>query len=170
MLVLLFVPAAKALFLQGLMKTGIFNASAKKETGNSQALASFSFTDNNNNILSTADLRGKVIFINFWATWCPPCIAEMGSINALYTKLKDNPHIVFILADADGNLQQATAFMQKHQYSLPVYASTGVIPQLLYSGTLPTTIIIDSNGNLAQRHEGIANYDTEAMLAFLKGL
>ncbi|MEO5593958.1 MAG: TlpA disulfide reductase family protein [Chitinophagaceae bacterium] len=169
--VLLFVPNAKAYLLKGLLSTGIFNASTKKETNvNTTKPADISFTDKNGNRINTYNLKGKIIFINFWATWCPPCIAEMASINALYNKLKTDPRFVFILADADSNLAQSIAFMDNHQYNLPVYQIAGPISADLFSGSLPTTLIIDTKGNLVQRHEGIANYDTREMTDFLKGL
>ena len=170
--VLLFVPNAKAYLLKGLLSTGIFNASTKKEsdTVNAAKPANLSFSDKNGNHINTNDLKGKIIFINFWADWCPPCIAEMASINALYNKLKTDPRFVFVLADADNNLHQAIAFMDKHQYDLPAYQIAGPIPTDLFSGSLPTTIIIDTKGHLVQRHEGIANYDTKEMLELLQSL
>ena len=170
MVILLFVPNAKAYFLKGLLGTGLFNAGTTKQTKSPVPVAGILLIDASGRPVNTADLRGKVIFINFWATWCPPCIAEMGSVQALYNTLKNDPRIVFILADADNNPQLATAFMQKHDYDLPVYQLTGQVPENLFSGTLPTTLIIDSKGNLAQQHEGIANYNTHAMRVFLQSL
>ena len=170
--VVLLVPNAKAVFLKAMLGTGVFNASTRKEISNKRetAITTLSFTDKNGSTLNTADLKGKVIFINFWATWCPPCIAEMGSINALYNKLKSDPRFVFILADADNNLSKSAAFMDKHQYSLPVYQIASSPPENIFSGTLPTTIIVDAKGQLVQKHEGMANYDTQAMMEFLKSL
>jgi len=170
--VLLLVPGAKAVFLKAMLGTGLFNAGTKTATSNKgiAAMAPLSFTDKNGSTLNTVDLKGKVIFINFWATWCPPCVAEMGSVNALFNKLKNDPHFVFILADADNNLSHSTDFMNKHQYNLPVYTITGPIPENIFSGTLPTTLIVDTRGQLVQKHEGMANYDTQAMLQFLTSL
>jgi len=170
--VLLLVPGAKAVFLKAMLGTGLFNAGTKTTTSNKgiAAMAPLSFTDKNGSTLNTVDLKGKVIFINFWATWCPPCVAEMGSVNALFNKLKNDPHFVFILADADNNLSHSTDFMNKHQYNLPVYTITGPIPENIFSGTLPTTLIVDTRGQLVQKHEGMANYDTQAMLQFLTSL
>lgn len=170
MLVILFVPGAKSFLLKGLLSTGLFNASAKRESVQEPGIVSFSFVDKNGNRITSTDLKGKIIFINFWAVWCPPCVAEMGSVNALYQQLKNDPRFVFVLADADGNLPQSTAFMAQHGYDLPVYQVTGPVSPSLYSGTLPTTLIIDPEGKLVQKHEGIANYNTPAMLSFLKSL
>lgn len=169
---LLFYPPAKIFLLRLFINTGIFNAGTKKETNISQeGLApNFSFIDQKGIKQNTADLKGKVIFINFWATWCPPCVAEMGSVNALYDKLKDDPRFVFIIADTDNNFLQSISFMKKNKYDLPVYGLASSIPENLFTGTIPTTLIIDANGSIVQKHEGIANYDTEDMVKFLQSL
>ncbi len=166
--VLIFSPDAKALFLKGFLKIGLFKASTEKESlGNG---ANLQFTSSDGKKLNTADLQGKVIFLDFWATWCPPCMAEMSSIDALYNKLKNNPHIVFIMVDADSDFTKAQAFMNKHQYSLPVYSQTSNIPTEIFSGSLPTTIVIDAKGQIVKKHVGIANYNTDEMFNFLNAL
>jgi thiol-disulfide isomerase/thioredoxin len=167
--VVLFVPGAKALLLKGLIKTGIFNAGTERQASG-QILPDLAFTNDHGEVLHTTALKGKVVFINFWATWCPPCIAEMGSINAMKQSMQGDPNFVCIMVDADANLPAANAFIEKRGYSLPVYRTAAVIPDSLFSGTLPTTLIIDREGKLASMHSGIANYDTEAMRDFLKGL
>jgi len=169
--VLLFVPNAKAYFLQGLLRTGLFNASIKKENHIGTPLVTgLLFADSNGHRINTADLKGKVIFISFWATWCPPCIAEMGSVHALYNKLKTDNRFVFILADADNNLPVSAAFMRNHHYTLPVYQSAAAIAGDLFNGTLPTTLIINSKGELVYKHEGIANYNTEEIITMMRSL
>lgn len=167
--VVLFVPGAKALLLKGLLKTGLFNAGTEREA-NVNALPDLSFTNANGETLHSSALRGKVVFINFWATWCPPCIAEMGSIDALNQTMEKDSSFVCIMADADANLPAAKTFMEKRGYALPVYQLSSPIPDSLFSGTLPTTLIIDRQGKLARMHSGIANYDTDAMRRFLKDL
>jgi thiol-disulfide isomerase/thioredoxin len=166
--VLIFSPDAKALFLKGFLKIGLFKASTEKESlGNGTAME---FIAKDGKKLNTAELQGKVVFLNFWATWCPPCMAEMSSIDALYNKLKNNPHIVFIMVDADSDFTKAEAFMNKHQYSLPVYSQASNLPADVFSGSLPTTIVIDAKGQIVKKHVGIANYDTGEMLEFLQSL
>ncbi|MEP6746506.1 MAG: TlpA disulfide reductase family protein [Bacteroidota bacterium] len=170
--IVLFIPDAKAFLLKTFLYTGIFNASAKKEAIVIKAgtFTNFSFAGQNGSTLSLSDLKGKCVFINFWATWCPPCMAEMGAVNALYNKLKNDSRFVFIIADADNNFPLALSFMKKNNYNLPVYGIASPVPQNIFTGTLPTTLIIDVDGNIVQKHEGIANYNTGAMLEFLKGL
>lgn len=168
---LLFNPGAKAFVLKTLMLTGVFNAGTAKEPAHSNSKAiPLVFADSKGTRINTAELKGKVLFINFWAAWCPPCIAEMGSINALYNKLKADPRFIFIMVDADSDLPAAGAFMTKHGYNLPVYRVAASVPADLYGGSLPTTLIIDASGVLVQKHEGIARYDTRNMELFMQSL
>ncbi len=168
---LLFVPATKVWLLEGLMDIGLFRADAQRETPAKDSMVPpLYFTGTDNRTISTNDLKGKVVFINFWAAWCPPCRAEMPSINALYLQMKDDPRFVFIEADADGNLQSSLQFMQDNHYSLPVYKAAGAIPANIFSGALPTTVIIDAGGQMANHNEGVENYNTQQMLSYMKSL
>ena len=71
-----------------------------------------SFKDKSGNVVQLNDLKGKVVFINFWATWCPPCIHELPSIDQLRQSLKDNKDIVFLMVDVDGDIDKSSAFME----------------------------------------------------------
>lgn len=157
---LVFHPDAKTWVLRQLFSVGLFKAdiSEPKEVAGTYSL---SFTNIKGELVTTSDLKGKVVFINFWATWCPPCRAEMPSINELYKKLKTDERFVFLMVDADGDLSSSTAYMKKHNFDLDVYASAGTISPELYSGTLPTTIVLGKNGRLVSRHEGISNYNSK---------
>jgi thiol-disulfide isomerase/thioredoxin len=165
--VLFFVPNAKAFVLHGLIKTGVFNASVKKENIKIANPSTIFFINENGTRKNISALKGKVVFINFWATWCPSCVAEMPTINALYKKLKNDSNFIFIMADVDNDFQKSLSFMKKNNYNLPVYSLNGNIPAAIFEGTTPTTTIINPEGNIVQKHEGIANYDTEAMIDFL---
>ena len=169
--ILLLVPGAKVLVLKTFVHTGLLNAPAKKGSNIIKAgTFSLLFIDEKNEQISITALQGKVVFINFWATWCPPCVAEMGSVNALYNKLKDDPRIVFIMADADNNPVSSLSFMKRNGYHLPVYRIALPVSENLFTGTIPATLIIDARGNIVQRHEGIANYNTNDMVVFLRSL
>ena len=102
---LLIMPNAKIFLWKGLIKTGLYNASIKQEIKKISHPENIFFVDENGIQQNVAELKGKVIFINFWATWCPPCNAEMPTINALYNKMKNDNHVVFIMADADNDLK-----------------------------------------------------------------
>jgi len=167
--VIVFNPDAKALLMRGLMKTGLFapdvsNLQPKPAGLTTEAagsvIASASFTSLEGKTLDLASLKGKVVFINFWATWCPPCVAEMPSVNSLFNKMKNNDNVVFLMVDMDNKLESSEAFMKKNKYDLPVYAPAGSIPQELFKGSLPTTVIINKKGEIIFQHEGMADYDS----------
>lgn len=161
-------PAAKATVLRTLMGAGLFKAHAGKTTV-AEPLPGMIFTDVAGNRLLTASLKGKVIFLNFWAGWCPPCIAEMPGINELYKRFSTEEGVVFIMVDADSDLYAAERFLRGHDYSLPVYRAAEV-PANVFGGTLPTTLVIDKKGNIVFRETGTANYNTPAFMDFLHAL
>lgn len=153
-------PDAKSFVLRQFMATGLFNASIdKKEAdGVSKVNTDFDFVDGKGNVQNSSSLRGKVVFINFWASWCPPCRAEFPSIEALYTQLKDNPDVFFLTINEDSDPATGKAYLDKEGFSIPMYRSNGNVPGEIYSGTLPTTIVLDKKGEIRFHHTGIANY------------
>lgn len=113
--------------------------------------------------------RGKVIFINFWASWCPPCVAEMPDIYKLYKKVK-SPDIVFVMISEDSSIQKAKNFIQKRGFTFPVYFLAGQLPSVYASKTIPTTFVISKTGNIVAERHGMAEYDTQSFRNFLKTL
>lgn len=172
LVVLMVNPTARALMIQGLMKVGLFQphiaAPAPKLT--SAALPDVLFQDAEGKTVHLTDFKGKVLFINFWATWCPPCIAEMPSINGLYEKLKNNKNIVFLIVDADHNFSKSIPFMRKRKFTMPLYQLAGPVPESLVSNSIPTTTIIDKNGRTTFHQEGGADYSNPKILAYLTEL
>jgi len=115
--------------------------------------------------------KGKVVFINFWATWCPPCLAEMPTVNDFYQKVKNDPNIVFLMVDVDDRLNNSSAFMKNKGYQMPVYGGNlDGLPTIFYSGTIPTTLIIDKRGLVVFNHAGKASYDGDEFVKFVSGL
>lgn len=171
-LALIFIAPAKALMIRGLMIIGLFQPDVPKtiDAGSYLNSAAISFKSADGKIVNLADQKGKVVFINFWATWCPPCIAEMPSVNQLHEKLKGNKNIVFIMVDADNDFGRSASFMSKHDFSLPIYQANSTMPNALFSGTLPTTVIVDKTGKIIFRHEGVADYGNAKLLAYLQKL
>lgn len=175
---IIFVPEAKAAMQQGLMKLGFFNPdladskrSASAEILESENVPPANYTlnllDQQGNKVSLEDLKGKVVFINFWATWCGPCIAEMPSIQKLHDKFKDSDEIAFVLLEAEGNKAKATKFMESRKLNLPLYYPVGTLPAEFFRGSLPTTVILDKQGNIAHITEGMADYSGQDIVDFL---
>lgn len=129
-----------------------------------------SFLSADGKIVSLNDLKGKTVFINFWATWCSPCIAEMPSINRLHQKLSKQKEVVFLMVDVDGNLSKSMAFMKNNQYDLPVYIPNSTIPPTLLGRGIPVTVIFSPDGKMAFRQEGGGDYDRPEILSLLTGL
>lgn len=172
-LVLIFVPSAKALVLEGLMKIGFFSPvtnTVRTEGQDARDLSGIRFTDVKGKTVDLGDLKGKVIFLNFWATWCPPCLAEMPAVNKLYEKFGNDKDVVFILADADGDLKKSQHFMDRKGYALPVYSISSEIPDILFQGSLPTTVIFDKQGRISYNESGAANYNDQKFIAFINRL
>ncbi len=170
-LVILFVPSAKALVMQGLMEIGLFKPSVdSKKVVPTVDLSTIKFKDSKNNVVSLANLEGKVIFLNFWATWCPPCLAEMPSVNKLYEQFGNDEDVVFLLIDADSDFKKAQAYMDRKKYKMPVYTFASDLPKQLYSGSLPTTIVLDKKGRISYNGVGAANYASPKFIAFIQAL
>ncbi|GBF21623.1 MULTISPECIES: TlpA family protein disulfide reductase [Arenibacter] len=117
---------------------------------------------------SLKEFKGKVIFLNFWATWCPPCIAEMPSIDKLHEEMGDE--VAFVLLSFDDDFEKAKAFDKRKGYDLPIYSPTSNLPAMFQSSALPTTYVIDADGNLALTHKGMADYETKDFKGFLRSL
>ena len=176
-LAMLLIPEVKGWTIRNLMKIGMFQPdvpelAVKKSASlsGSDLPKSMLFRDGAGNIVDISKLKGKVVFINFWATWCPPCIAEMPAIDELYGQFKDDENILFILAEMDNDYPKAEAFMKKKGFSAPLYTPMSALPEVMYTGTLPTTVILDKSGNISFHHEGTADYSNPKIAAFISNL
>jgi thiol-disulfide isomerase/thioredoxin len=172
--VVFFSTDARAFLIRGLMFTGLFNAEASVETeesGSSKTIPPpMIFKSENGEIINTAERNGKVYFINFWATWCPPCRAEMPSINTLASKIKNKEKVEFIMVDVDAKVKSSVAYMKTNSFNLKVYTSESGIPENIFGGSLPTTAIIGPDGTLVFHHTGMADYNNQKMIDFLNTL
>lgn len=170
---------------RGVLKTGLMNPNTEVLMANNLAMAdstelieqdgeytkaeyNFKLRDENGKVISLSDFEGKHIFMNFWATWCPPCIAEMPSINEAYNEM--NEDVVFVMISTDDSFKKAKDFKAKRNFNFPIYQIAGPIPKLYQENSLPTTYIIDSKGNLAFKHIGMADYSHPEFKKFMKSL
>ncbi|OYX85009.1 MAG: thioredoxin [Flavobacteriales bacterium 32-34-25] len=137
---------------------------------NSQQTPDLKLKDENGKTISLKSLKGKVVFINLWATWCPPCIQEMPSINELSNTFKDNQDVVFLMVDVDGKIEKSKEWMKSKKFDLPVYVPDGEISRELFSGSIPTTIIVDKQNNIIARQVGGADYSSKEVVDMIKKL
>ena len=119
--------------------------------------------------VNLSDLKGKVIFVNLWASWCPPCRAEMPGIEALYKKV-DHSKVAFVMLSLDDDAAKAQKFVKAKGYTFPVYLRTGDLPAPFDSNSIPSTVILGPDGQVAARHDGMAEYDTPEFKAALEQL
>jgi len=160
-LLLLVSPDFKAWVMRQIISTGIMNAKVeKKETipSSKTPAENFMVMDNTGNTINTSDLKGKVVFMNFWASWCPPCRAEFPSIQKFYERYKDNPGVIFLTVNLDEDPGLGEAYLKKEQFTVPFLVPAGNIPSAYFSGSLPTTVVLDKNGGIRLQHAGMADY------------
>lgn len=116
-----------------------------------------------------SEFEGKTIFMNFWATWCPPCIAEMPNIQRLYDDVNRSDDIVFVMASLDQDPQKAWDFVKRKEFTFPVY-SVIAKPRVYDTSVVPTTYVISPKGDIIMEHQGMAKYDTDEFKNFLRSV
>jgi thiol-disulfide isomerase/thioredoxin len=133
---------------------------------NPQPMPAFLVSGVDGKPVSTAAWKGKVVFLNFWATWCPPCRAEVPILIDLATRYKDRVQIVGVSLD-DGP-EEVKAFVKDTGINYPVVmASREILGEYGGIPALPTLFVINPDGNVVQKHEGLYSrelYETEIRL------
>jgi len=121
--------------------------------------------------ISTGDLRGKVVIVNFWATWCPPCRAEIPDLVALQAAYGDRLQIIGVSQD-EGPIDGVKRFAADQRMNYPIVMTTVEIEKAFPGVTaLPTSFVLDREGRIVQRHVGMLNATlTEQETRALAGL
>jgi len=170
---MLFSIRARTWVIMGLMSLGFYNPKIPviKPGENLMPAPAMVVQSVDGKTINLQQQKGKVVFINFWATWCPPCLAEMPTVNDFYQKVKNDPNIVFLCVDVDNRLNNSSAFIKNKGYQMPVYGGNlDGLPTTFYSGTIPTTLVINKRGMVVFNHAGKASYDGEEFAKFVSGL
>ncbi len=114
--------------------------------------------------------RGKVVFLNFWATWCGPCRAEIPSMEKLYTELKDQGFTI-VAVNSQESAEQVSAFVQEMGMSFPVLLDSAGKAGATYTvRAIPTTYIIDPQGSIRGRMVGTREWYTPQIISLVKDL
>lgn len=129
--------------------------SAPAARGGRWAAPDFNLTDLSGRPLQLSALRGKVVLLDFWATWCPPCVAEIPHFVDLHAGYKDKGFEIVGLSLDEGGPAAVRPFLQTHKVKYPVAMATPQITQA-YGGIhgIPTTFLIDKTGNVAKKYVG----------------
>lgn len=125
------------------------------------------FIDVNGENVDLRDYRGKTLFINLWATWCPPCRAEMPHINDLYKELGDVDGLEFLMIALDKDFSKSKKFVEGKEFAFPVVHAGYGLNASLQSQSIPTTLVIGPSGNILFYHEGMSNFNTSGFKDFL---
>jgi len=153
--------------------TGKMNQKADPETTQVPAAASvapaatahvlpqFAVLDASGKTIDIQSFKGKKVFVNLWATWCPPCRAEMPSIDKLY-QAADKEKTQFVLLSLDKDFETAKQYVQDHKLNVPIFYPAADLPDLFAVNGIPTTFIFNEAGELTEQHEGSEDYNTKA--------
>lgn len=115
--------------------------------------------------------KGKVVFLNIWATWCGPCRKEMPTIQSLYEKMgPEGVEFVMLSVDRDENEPRIGKYISQYGYTFPVYRPSGTLTSQLDVPGIPTTFIINKEGKIVSKEVGATNFDTAKFRKFLSEL
>lgn len=120
---------------------------------------------------SLASLRGKVIVMNLWATWCPPCVQEMPTFQRLYDRFKDNPNVAFVFVSLDGSPDPVEGYLRKTQFTMPIYLRAEEPPIVFRPDDgIPRTFFIAKDGRIVKADSGFAEWDKPWVIQELEQL
>ena len=136
-----------------------------------QAVKPFRVTSLDGRTITSDSLRGKVVLVNFWATWCPPCRAEIPDLVALQEKYPDHLQILGISED-EGSVDVVRQFAAEQKVNYPIVMLTPELEEIFRGvNALPTSFVVDRDGRIVQKHIGLLNASvTEHETRVLAGL
>lgn len=136
----------------------LFAACNRDSTGHagSGKAPDFSFNDVSGNKIKLSDFRGKVVMLEFWATWCPPCIESIPAMQTVYEKYKDRGFLLLGISVDRGTDagSKVSSFLKENGVAYPVFLDDGNISSAYGANSIPMSLIIDKNGHIAVRHTG----------------
>ena len=156
------------------MKTGVLDVtSPEPDTPEKEKDFDYDFQiqDLDGKVTDFSQFKGKVVFLNLWATWCGPCRIEMPSIQELYSSV-DSTQIKFVMLSIDNeeNHDKVVKYINDKKFSFPVYQPLNYLPKQLQVSSIPTTFIISPDGKIKTKKVGTTNFNTEEFKEYLKEL
>ncbi|HET6610671.1 MAG TPA: TlpA disulfide reductase family protein [Kofleriaceae bacterium] len=137
------------------VEVGENEAQACVDSAGQECLPKVVFIDTAGKTWTPERLRGKVVMINFWATWCHPCIGEVPALEAAYSRHKDDGFVLLGLVMDNPSEAELAGFAHQTGLAYPVVQATAKLQQAFGSPTaLPTTFVYDRTGHLRLRHRG----------------
>lgn len=120
--------------------------------------------------VKVSDFTGNITLLNFWATWCPPCRAEMPSIERLYKQMSGT-NFRIVAVDAGENRSQVASFIEKNKYTFPIYLDeSNELSSIFAARGLPSTYLVNKEGKVIAVRIGAMEYDQAELIKLLKEL
>ena len=121
----------------------------------------FSLKSVDGKTVKLSDYKGKVVIIDFWATWCPPCRKGIPDLISIQNEFKDKVVIIGISLDREKTIKDVPGFVKSYGINYPVvYGDDKVVTDYGGIQSIPTAFAIDKNGNIADSHVGLTDKDT----------
>jgi thiol-disulfide isomerase/thioredoxin len=131
----------------------------------------FRYSTLDGKVRTVSQLKGKVVFVNFWGTWCIRCVVEMPNIQKLYNKLKNDNSVVFVLASRLDTPERVRWYARYNHYDLPFYTIRDQdIPTAMQFNQYPTSFIYDKSGSIVEEQIGGADWDDPKVVKYLQTL
>jgi len=157
-------PTTRPWYAERLEKLGFFVFPAPVDVGD------FAVETLTEGAFNLSAAKGKVVLLNFWASWCPPCRAEMPSIQRLWDKTKAKPFTVIAIS-IDDDLPTARAFVEAQKYSYPIYYDASKrLATAFNASSIPTTYVLDKSGKAIAGTKGSREYDEPQLAALFEEL
>ena len=135
------------------------------------AAPGFQLEDTAGNKVSLEDLRGKVVLVNFWATWCPPCRAEMPSMDKLNEAMAGEDFVMLAINVEENGRTSVPEFLNKTPHAFPIlYDDRGVVQELYGVYRFPESFVIRKDGIIDDRVSGAIDWAHPETIAYFKGL
>ena len=143
------------------IKMYITSVDEAKEGPQLDGKSSLHFVDEAGNQYTLGDFEDKPVFINYWATWCPPCRAEMPTLEKLYNDYKEDVHFLFITRES---FEKSQGYINENGYEMPVYRITSRPSGSLEYQVLPTSLLISHNNQVVFKKKGAVNWHSKKIL------
>ncbi len=131
----------------------------------------FQLEDTKGNKVTLSDLRGKVVMVNFWATWCPPCLEEMPSMERLNEVIAGDDFVMLAVNTEKNGRSVVPAFLEKTPYTFPIlYDDKGVVQKRYGVFKFPESFIIQKDGTVAEKIIGPLDWSSLKTITYFKDL
>ncbi|WP_186755070.1 TlpA family protein disulfide reductase [Echinicola salinicaeni] len=137
--------------------------SKQAEPENIKSAPSLKMKDKDGAEIQLKDFTGKVVVLNLWASWCPPCIAEMPSLQKFHDQM-DTDEVELIMLSLDRDFDKSIAFMNRKAYNMPYYKPVSPLPSPFAVNAIPATFIINKKGKVIGLHSGMTDFMSETFL------